>query len=223
MQNKLAKYKGINGAIFDIDGTIVDSMPTWYVAGASLLDKYNIKADDELGRTLFSLTIEETAVYLKETYGIDLSVGEIIDAINEAMRVYYGEKVQAKPGMIDLIKTFSENGIKLTVATSTDRDTFMPCFERLGLTKYFDRLFTCTEVGQSKSNPEIFLQALDFMGTKPKETYLFEDGLYSAKTAKKLGIKIVAVYDEVSKHDWEEFKKIADVVIEKTPTKSVAL
>ncbi len=213
MKDKLAEYKGIKGAIFDIDGTIVDSMPTWYMAGANLLDKYNIKADDELGRTLFSLTIEETANYLKKTYGIDLSIEEIIDAINDAMRVYYGEKVQAKPGMVELIKLFSENGIKLTVATSTDRETFMPCFERLGLTKCFDRLFTCTEVGHSKSDPDIFLQALDFMGTKPEETYLFEDGLYSAKTAKKLGIKIVAVYDKVSKHDWEEFKKIADITI----------
>ena len=159
------------------------------------------------------MTIGDAGKYIQENFLPDMSPEEISAGVNDVIRGFYINDAQPKEGMIELIKTLKEEGVKLTVATSTDRDVFMPCLERLGLDKYFDGIFTCTEVGHSKAEPEIFNQALELMGTSPKETWVFEDGLYSAKTAKSLGMKVAAVYDETSRHDWDEFRLMADAII----------
>ena len=206
-------YKDVKGAIFDIDGTLIDSMKIWDKAGLMFLEKHGIKGDEDLGKRLFAMTIGDAGKYIQENFLPNMKPEEISAGVNDVIRGFYINDAQPKEGMIELIKTLKEEGVKLTVATSTDRDVFMPCLERLGLDKYFDGIFTCTEVGHSKAEPEIFNQALELMGTSPKETWVFEDGLYSAKTAKSLGMKVAAVYDETSRHDWDEFRLMADAII----------
>lgn len=208
------KKRGIKGAIFDIDGTVIDSMPMWDRAGVVFLEKHGIKGDEDLGKILFPLTIDDTALYIKKHYNLAMSSDEIKREINDIMREFYRREAHFKKGMKELLKEMHDGKIIMSVATSTDRDVFMPCLKRLGIVEYFDEIYTCTEVGKSKSEPDIFYRAMAKMGTKPEHTWLFEDGLYSAKTAKKLGIKIVGVYDETSRHDWEELSNLADLTIE---------
>ena len=209
----LENIKDIKGAIFDIDGTILDSMGIWDQAGARFLGKRGIEAEKDLGKILFTKTILEAANYLKETYNLPLSTEFIIDGINSEVKEFYKNEAMPKAGMAELVKKMKIAGVKMTVATSTDRDAFMPALKRLDLLKYFDEIYTCSEIGHSKNEPDIFYAAMDFMDTKPEETWLFEDGLYSAKTGKKIGLKVVGVYDEVSLHDWDELKKISDEII----------
>lgn len=205
--------KGIKGAIFDIDGTVLDSMKIWDQAGVRFLKEKGIDADKNLGKILFTKTIKEAAEYLNEQFNLEMDISDIIKGINAQVENFYLSEVMPKPGMVELIKEMNEVGIKMTVATSTDRHAFLPALKRLDLLKYFDEIYTCSEIGHSKNEPDIFIAAMDFMKTKPEETWVFEDGLYSAKTSKKMGLKVVGVYDETSKHDWEELKSISDEII----------
>lgn len=206
-------YENIKGAVFDIDGTVIDSMKIWDRAGVTFLKKHGIEGDDDLGKKLFAMTIGQAGEYIHENFMPDMSPEEISAGVNDVIRDFYISDAQPKESMAELIKKLKVEGVKLTVATSTDRDVFMPCLKRLELDRYFDGIFTCTEVGHSKAEPDIFNKAMDLMGTSPEETWVFEDGLYAAKTAKSLGMKVAAVYDETSHHNWDELRCLADVII----------
>lgn len=83
-------------------------------------------------------------------------------------------------------------------------------FERLGIAKYFDRIFTCEEVGAGKTKPDIYLRAAEYLGTRPEETVVFEDVIHAIRTAKQAGFQVVGIYDETSKDDQEEVRREAD-------------
>lgn len=205
------KFPGIKGAIFDFDGTVLDTMEKWDRAALDYLEKTGIEGDEDLGRELFSLTHRESAEYLIRRYSLDTEADEIMEDINNMMKEYYRTQAEIKPGMDRLLAEMKDSGIVITAATSTDREAFMPALERLDLLKYFSRIYTCTEEGSSKAEPYIFRKAMEFMGTLPEETWLFEDGLYSAVTGKKENMKIAGVWDRTSLHDWDELRKISDV------------
>lgn len=209
----IEKFENIKGAIFDIDGTVLETMGIWDNAGNVFLEKHGKKGSEDLGKILFSMTISEAADYLNKTYGLEIPQKEIIDGINTVVADFYKNEAQLKPGMKELLENLKAKGVSMTVATSTDREVFMPALERLDVAKYFDNFYTCSEIGKSKNYPDIFIAAMDFMKTRPEETWIFEDGLYSAKTAKKAGIKVVGVYDETSKHDWQALKLLSDEII----------
>ncbi len=209
----IEQFEGIKGAIFDIDGTILDSMEIWDQTGLIFLDKLNIKGDKNLGKILFTKTTRESATHIKERYKLDMNIEKIMEEINEVALEFYRQEAKLKPNMEELLREMKAKGIKVTAATSTDRHIIMPALNRLDLTKYFDEIYTCTEIGKSKNEPDIFYEAMEFMETEPKDTWLFEDGLYSAKTGKKIGMKVVGVYDKTSEHDWEELRNLADQII----------
>lgn len=206
-------FKGIEGAIFDIDGTILDTMPIWDQAGVRYLETLGITADQSIGKKMFSMTISQAANYLIDEFNLDKDKETVIIGIQKAVADFYKYEAQFKPGMKELLKDLKESGIKVVAATSTDRELFTPAMERLDFGKYFDRIYTCTEEGMSKGEPDIFRNILAFMGTKPENTWLFEDGLYSATTACQEGIKIVGCYDETSVHDWQKLKNVSDRIL----------
>ena len=203
----------IRGAIFDVDGTLLDTMPVWTDAGARYLASLGIEAEEGLGAKLFSMTVDMGAVYLKENYPLSQSLSEIKKGINGAVENYYFTEADFKPGARELLDQMKEAGIRMSVATSTDKYCILAAFERLDCASYFDVILTCGEVGASKSNPKIFYEAIKAMNTPVEETWLFEDGLYSIKTAKAEGFKIVGVYDSVSEADQEEIRIWSDIYV----------
>lgn len=203
----------IKGAIFDVDGTLLDTMHVWTDSGERYLKSQGIKAEPGLGDILFAMTVEMGARYLKEHYPLDKDIEEIKEGINSMVEEYYFTEADFKPGARELLEKMKEEGIPMTIATSTDRYCILAAFNRLGYTDYFKEIFTCTEVGASKAEPKIFFEAVKAMGTEPEDTWLFEDGLYSIKTAKAEGFKIVGVYDEVSAADQEEIEELSDVYV----------
>lgn len=207
------KLKDIKGAIFDVDGTLLDTMHIWTDSGARYLASMGIEAEEGLGDKLFPMTVEMGAEYLKKNYALTKTIEEIKNGINAMVENYYFEEADFKPGAKELIEALKKAEIPMTIATSTDKYCILSAFDRLGYTDYFTSIFTCSEVGASKSEPKIFFEATRAMGTEPQETYLFEDGLYSIKTAKAEGFKIVGVYDAVSEADWEEIKTLSDIYV----------
>ncbi len=205
----------ITGAIFDLDGTILDSMPIWDNAGENYLKRIGITAEPNLGKILYSMSMSEAAEYLKNRYHPALTSEAIINGINLTIENFYNCQVQLKDGAAEFLKELKQSGIKLTLATSSDRKVIEYALKRLKVINYFSRIFTCTEIGAGKEKPDIYLKAAEFMETDIKTTWVFEDALYAVKTAKKAGFKTVGLYDVSSITDQDEIKRYCDIYLSK--------
>lgn len=205
----------IAGAIFDLDGTILDSMPIWENAAAMYLSTIGIEAEPGLGKTMFTMSMTKGAEFLRDRYRLDMDVAAIMAGINRTIEDFYFYQVQLKEGAGQLLIHMNQAGIKMVAATSSDRQIVERALERLGVLNCFDRIFTCTEIGVGKEKPDIYLAAAEYMGTLPENTWVFEDALHAIKTAKAAGFRTVGVFDSFSKGDSERVKKVSDIYLRK--------
>lgn len=203
------------GVIFDLDGTILDSMPIWDNAGELFLNSMGIQAEPGLGKTMFCMSMVEGAEFLKARYGLNMEVNSIMDGINHIIEDFYFYQVQLKVDADQFLKGLKEAGIKMVVATSSDMQVTERALERLSVLQYFDCIFTCTEIGEGKSQPDIYQAAAKYLGTLPEHTWVFEDALYAIQTAKNAGFHTVGVYDKSSEVHTEEIQSISDLYFTK--------
>lgn len=202
----------IKGAIFDFDGTLVDSMFIWDTIGEEYLRSLGKEPHEDFKETFMTLTLEEAAVYYREHYGVTLSVKEIVDGVNAMVEQTYRTKVTLKPGIPEYLAWLKENGVRLCVATVTDRYLVEETLDRLGVRHYFSEIFTCAEVGFGKDKPVIYQKALEHLETEKRDTYVFEDMLFALNTAKTDGFPTVGVYDRHEAHQ-DDLKELADYYI----------
>ena len=202
----------IKGAIFDLDGTILDSMFIWDTIGEDYLRSLGKEPKENLAEVFKTFTLTQAAEYYRNNYGIKLSTQEIVEGINNMVAEIYRTKVVLKAGVSNFLKRLQSANVKMCIATVTDRTITEEVLKRLGVYEYFSEIFTCAEVGYNKESPEIYRQALKHLKTAKTETVVFEDTLHAIKTAKEDGFKVAAVYDE---HEplQEEIKKISDYYI----------
>ena len=202
----------IKGAIFDLDGTILDSMFIWDTIGEDYLRSLGKKPNENLAEVFKTFTLEQAAEFYRNNYGITLSVQQIVEDINNMVAEIYQTKVTLKSGIKDFLKKLQRNGVKMCIATVTDRSITEKVLKKLGVREYFSGIFVCSEIGYSKETPEIYRQALKHLGTEKNESIVFEDAFYALKTAKDDGFNVAAVYD---KHEpkQEEIKEISDYYI----------
>lgn len=206
--------RDIRGAIFDVDGTLLDSMKIWDQAGARYLESLGKEPEQGLNKILFSLSLADGAAYLKKAYDLVQTEEEIHQGVLDVVDAFYRDEAQAKAGVRELLAALSAKGVAMTVATSSDKRQIRTALERLDLAKYFQELFTCGEVGGSKNEPEIFHRAAALMGTTPEDTCVVEDGLYAVRTANNAGYYTIGVYDASSHDDWQDLQKEADLALE---------
>ena len=185
----------IKGTIFDLDGTLVDSMWIWDNIGEAYLRSLEIEPRENLAETFKTFTLEQAAEYYREHYGVTLSVNEIVDGVNKMVAEIYRTKVTLKSGVREFLETLKSYDIKMCVATVTDRPIVEDVLVNLGIRDFFSGIFTCAEVGYNKETPHIYRAALKALGTKKDETVVFEDALHALITAKKDGFMVAAVYD----------------------------
>ena len=202
----------LTGAIFDFDGTLLDSMFIWDTIGEDYLRTLGKEPHENLKETFMTLTLEEAAEYYREHYKVTLSVTEIVDSINAMVEGIYRTKVTLKPGVAEYLRLLKESGVKMCVATVTDRYLVEDTLERLGILHYFCGIFTCAEVGYGKDKPIIYQKALEHLGTAKEETFVFEDSLFALETAKTDGFPTVGVYD-MHESRQEEMKRLADCYV----------
>lgn len=203
----------IKGVIFDIDGTLLDTMPFWTDVGARYLKSIHVEAREDLGRILFSMTLEEGTRYLKEAYSLPYTEEEIRRGILDQIAHFYQQEADFKPGMKEILRKYHEAGIPMVLATTNDRQLAVDAFTRLGVMDWFHGIYTATELNTSKKEPFIYETAAISMGTLIEETAVYEDVLHAIATAKKAGFHTVAVYDSCSEDDWDEIIEIADETI----------
>ena len=203
----------LKGAIFDLDGTILDSMFIWDTIGEDYLRSLGKEPKENLKETFKTFTLEQAAEYYRENYGVTLSVDEIIDGVNKMVERYYAETVKLKPGIEVFLEKLKANGVKMGIATVTDKHLVEAALDRLCVRDYFSEIFTCVSVGHSKEEPHIYREAQKHLDTEKGETVVFEDSLYALQTAKADGFITVGVFD-VHEENQAELKTTADHYIE---------
>lgn len=204
------KYKG---AIFDVDGTLLDSMTIWESVGVIYLRQFGIEVDGAMKDKFFSLSLPETAVYFREEYALKLSEKEISDGINALIEDFYFNIAPAKKGALECLEYLKGEGVKMCVATATDKYLVERALERNGLLGFFSHIFTCTDVGAGKTSPLIFELAQAHLGTDRRETLVFEDAVYAIKTAEAAGFPVLAIYDKSADKHTAEIRGTADYYI----------
>lgn len=203
----------IKGIIFDIDGVLLDSMGIWDDLGARYLKSIGAHPEEGLQEILFSMSMEQGAEYLREHYHLDKSDAEVLDGISGMLEKFYFDEVLPKSGAKELMEYMKGKGVKMVAATSSPRLHVEKALGRNGMLEYLDKIFTNTEVGESKHSPKIYNIAAEYMGTTPDETLVFEDSLYALKTAEAAGYVTVGVYDAKGEPDQEGVKNSGDYYI----------
>ena len=202
----------MKGAIFDFDGTVVDSMYIWDNISMDYLRSLKIEPRENLNEVFAKFSLEEAADYYRKNYGVSLSVSEIVSGVNEMIKTFYNTKVMPKNGIKKYLEYLKECGVKMCIATLSDKELVLNTLCRLELSKYFSEVFTCTDFGIGKTTPDIYRTALLHLGTPKEETYVFEDALYAAKTAKADGFSVVGIYDRYEPNQ-EMLKKVSNLYI----------
>ena len=185
----------IQGAIFDFDGTLFDSMFIWDTAGETYLRSIGKEPQEELQRILKPMSLYQSAAYLKEQYDIPLSIEDIMSDINQTVENFYFHTVKPKPGVVTFLEELALKSVRMCIATATDRYQVEAALMRCGMRHFFSEIFTCTEVGSGKDQPLIFRKAMEHLGTDRSSTIVFEDAWHAIRTAKDDGFIVAAVYD----------------------------
>lgn len=201
----------IRGAIFDMDGTLTDSMHVWKTVGSEFLKSIGKTPGDDVDRRFTSMSVYEAVDFMQKEYGVEGSRDEITDAINKSVEKRYLEEVPLKEGVVELLGELESLGVRMCVATATDEYMADAALTRLGIRRYFGKILTSRSVGAGKEKPDIFLAAAEFLGTKPNETAVFEDSYVAATTAKNTGFKVIGLYDISFAYKWDYTREIADI------------
>ena len=199
----------LRGAIFDMDGTLLDSMQVWENAGEDYLRTLGCVPEEGVGELMKSMSLQQAALYCREWYALPLSVEEIMAGVNGRVERFYRQEARLKPGALDFLRTLSQRGVRMCLATATDLHLVEAALDRCGVRTYFSALFTCTQVGSGKDEPHIYRAALRHLGTDRTDTLVFEDALYAARTAREDGFVTVGVADPYEKNE-EELERLSD-------------
>ncbi len=192
----------IKAAIFDYDGTILDSMGMWRSIPSTYARKMGKEPVMEFDEQYKYLSLDEASEEFRRLYGLQLSNEEIIQQIMDMVHDFYREELPLKEGVREVLEDLCSHGIPMCVATMTPRPMILSSNERLALSGYFQEVFSCTDYGIGKDTPDIYRIAAERMGAKPEETLVFEDMVIAVNTAHRAGFRVVGICDEISRTDW---------------------
>ena len=201
------------GAVFDADGTLLNSMHIWRDCGEYYLRGLGLTTEEGLSAKLWPLSFEQGCAYLKEHYGLKDSVDGIKDGITRMIESFYRNEAALKPGVREFLDVLRNRNIPMVIATSGDRELLTAALERNNVAEYFSRIFTCTELHTDKRHPFIFTACAEFLGLVPESVAVFEDALFALDAAKNAGFMTFGVEDKYSANDRERIIRTADYYI----------
>lgn len=199
-------------AIFDLDGTLIDSMPYWKNLLADYLAKLDLEPDPESQREMETLTLTQGAFYLKSRFGLTQPVAEIHRGIRQTVEEIYTKNCLLKPGVLEALQELNEKRIPMGIATITDKKAAKKALKRLGVHKFFCCVMTDADVGKGKTSPDLYLAVAKKLRTPPTDCAVWEDSLRYGKVAKAAGFGLIAAPDEGNARVWTEFCALADGV-----------
>lgn len=201
-------------AIFDMDGTLINSMDYWCNLGREYLYKYGITENiEDILEEVGTKTMSQGSKLFADNFDGLPGVPEIISELRTMIADHYKKDVVTKPGVIEYLEALHNQGVRMCLASATDVNLVVLVMKRLGIDKYFEFMLSCEEIGKGKDEPDIYLEAARRLGCKPEEAAVYEDVFYSANTAKKAGFYTIAVADVNSTKEWDSLTAIADEII----------
>ena len=201
-------------AIFDMDGTLIDSMGFWNRLADEFLARRGFPPlPPELQEESIALTMEGTANLFIRAYGLPETPEQICAEVNGLMEEHYRTDVPLKPGAAALLERMKAAGFQMCIASSTAPALLDICLCRLGVRDYFEFLLSCEEVGEGKNRPTVYLEAARRLGGGPENTVIFVDILVAAQTAKAAGFSLCVIYDVNSDAEQGQLKTLADCYI----------
>ena len=200
------KIDNIKAALFDMDGTLVDSMWMWGKIDVEVLSKRNIPYYSGFQSEIEGMSYKSTIEYMKDKFGLRESVEELMAEIHEMALDKYEREVTFKPGALEFLKECRKSGILCGMSTSNSRELLNACERNLHFMEYFDSIRTTDEVENSKPFPDCYLLNAADIGVRPEDCVVFEDIIPGIQAGKAAGMRVFAVADHYSK-DAESVKK----------------
>jgi len=205
--------ENIEAVIFDLDGTLIDSMKTWKKIDIEYLAKFDKRVPEDLNDEIEGMSFTETAYYFKERFGIPDSIEQIKKDWDDAAYGKYAHEVLLKEGVRSFIKKLKEKNIKMGIATSNSSKLTYAALERLKIVDEFSVIKTACDVNKGKDSPDIYAEVAKELGVANDKCLVFEDIVVGIKAGIKAGMKVCAVYDDFSKDTDDEKKRLADYYI----------
>lgn len=206
----------IKGAIFDMDGTLVDSLGTWDVmwqrVGEAYMGISDFKPAEEVDKKVRTMIYRDAMAYFMDYYSISGDLDEFINFTLSGIEQFYREQVEAKPGAIALLKELHRRGIRLCLASATEMKYIRIALERLDMGKYFDAVLSCADLHVGKDRPDIYLQSLAKLGLDAADACVFEDSFVALETARGIGCQTVGIFDRYN-FDQPRLRAASDIYL----------
>ena len=203
----------IKACIFDLDGTLVDSMWMWPDIDREYLNRFEIEYDDNLKNEIDGISFHETAVYFKNKFGISDSVEKICKDWEDMAYDKYKYEVKEKPGCKKFLEHIRSKGIKMGIATSNNRSMVDVVLESLNMKDFFEVITTSDEVKRGKPAPDVYLTTANLLNVEPKNCLVFEDVVAGIMAGKSAGMKVCAIEDDFTKEVRQKKKELSDYYI----------
>jgi len=195
--------------LFDFDGTLVDSMPSYVAAMLRILDDHHIAYGDDIIKIITPLGLKGTASYFAEL-GVPLSEEDIMRLMGKYLLDAYFHTIPAKPHVVETLTRLRAEGASLNLLTASPHITVDPCMQRVGLTPLFDHIWSCDDFSTTKADPAIYIQAAQRLGVAVDEVLFLDDNLNACRTAKAAGMQVWGVYDPSSAEFADEMRVVTD-------------
>jgi HAD superfamily hydrolase (TIGR01509 family) len=199
--------------LFDFDGTLVDSMPTFCSAMLRILDENGICYESDIIKIITPLGLAGTAEYYIKQMGVNMSKEQLMGVMKDYMKEAYFHTIPAKANVPEVLRELKRRGASLNVLTASPHITLDACLKRLGLWELFDNVWSCDDFETTKADPQIYVRAAEKMHTTVENVLFLDDNLNADRTAKTAGMQVCGVYDESSKDCVEEMKAANDYYI----------
>jgi len=213
---KIVEYiekNDIEGAIFDMDGTLTSSMSRWNELYRILFDYLGLKFNDEYIMRFNHLSMPQIVEIIIDGFSLNVDRTSVYEYWLDRVVNYYETEFKIKPYVLEVLHDLKRSDIKMCVATASDRACAEVFIKGNDLGKYFSSVTSLNEVERPKSFPDIYLKAAEKIGVSPCKCLVFEDALTAIKSAKSGGFKVCGVQDECSKRDEEEIKALSDITL----------
>lgn len=202
----------ITGAIFDFDGTVFDSMHIWKGVKFQFFDRIGLILNEEQREEFKKLFLLDAIELAKTRFDLKMTDKELFDEFFTLIKEKYLADTKPKNDIIEFLEKLKAKGVKMGIATATGEPALIAVLEKFNMLHYFEEIYSTYTVGASKTEPKVYDVVLNELGTEKKTTWIFEDALYAAKTAKKAGYNVVGIYDK-SEPEQEELKNLVDIYI----------
>lgn len=207
----VAQVNAGKAAIFDLDGTLLDSMGVWDQVDIDFLSRRGITVPDDYMTTVAAMQFRQIAEYTISRFNLDDTPEQLMDEWDNMARIAYATVVEAKPHAVEYLTSLKKSGAKLAVATSLPPSLREPAMSHVGILDFFDVTVSVDDVGDvGKDKPDIYLLAAQRLGVKPSDCTVFEDLLTAIRSARAAGMKVWAMHDDSSNRDWPQICELAD-------------